>query len=540
MGQPDLQKNIIIVDDTPANLRLLSAMLGEQGYRVRSVTNGAMAINAAQAKPPDLILLDINMPKMNGYEVCRRLKEIEATADIPVIFLSALDDVQDKITAFQAGGVDYVTKPFHFEEVLVRVRNQLALRQAQAELAQKSTILESFSDALRALHRLSTTDYQSFPARFQDYLTTGCRLLQLSRGGISKIQADYYTLLKTIPEPVGEQILPGDLSFPVSLSETYCYGVILAQGTVGYPDTAVLNPTGNFPPRSQWPFYAYVGTPIWVNGTIYGTLFFADEVAREQPFATHEVELVELMAQSLGRAIASYQSNEDRRRAELAFRLEKQKSEKLLLNILPQKIARRLKRAQESIAEHFPQVTVLIINVMNLTRLAHGLSAAQGVQFLNEWFGWLDQRVERFGLETMKTRGDSYVVVGGVPVARADHGEAIADLALVIQHEIRDFQPNCLKHLSTQEQIQVQMGIHVGEAIAGVIGSKGFSYDIWGEVINAAAWLAATAEPNTIQVSEQIQAHLIEQYHCTPCNVIPGANNPPTQKTYCLMSKKGI
>ncbi|MEA5418966.1 adenylate/guanylate cyclase domain-containing protein [Spirulina sp. CCNP1310] len=540
MGQPDLQKNIIIVDDTPANLRLLSAMLGEQGYRVRSVTNGAMAINAAQAKPPDLILLDINMPKMNGYEVCRRLKEIEATADIPVIFLSALDDIQDKITAFQAGGVDYVTKPFHFEEVLVRVRNQLALRQAQADLAQKSTILESFSDALRALHRLSMTDYDSFPARFQDYLKTGCELLQCSRGGISKIQADYYTLLKTIPEPAGEQILLGDLSFPVSLSETYCYGVILAEGTVGYPDTTVLNPTGEFPPQSQWPFYAYLGTPIWVNGVIYGTLFFADDVAREQPFATHEVELVELMAQSLGRAIATYQSNEDRRRAELAFRLEKQKSDKLRLNILPQKIARRLKQAQELIAESFSQVTVLIVNVVNLHELIHPLSAAQGVQFLNEWFGWLDQRVERFGLETIKTRGDRYVVVGGVPVARGDHGEAIADLALVIHHELEDFQPACWQHRSPQEPIQVRMGIHTGEAIAGIIGSKGFNYDIWGEAINTATWLETTGEPNKIQVSEQAQTHLLTQYHLTPHTPNPSPKNPPTPKTYWLMGKKGI
>lgn len=538
MGQPDLQKNIIIVDDTPANLRLLSAMLGEQGYRVRSVTNGAMAINAAQAKPPDLILLDINMPKMNGYEVCRRLKAIEGTADIPVIFLSALDDVQDKITAFQAGGVDYVTKPFHFEEVLVRVRNQLALRQAQAELAQKSVILESFSDALRALHRLTTTDYESFPARFQDYLTTGCGLLQLSRGGISKIQADYYTLLKTFPERAGEQIVPGDLSFPVSLSETYCYGVILAQGTVSYPDTTVVNPTGDAPPRDQWPFHTYLGTPIWVNGTIYGTLFFADEVAREQPFVTHEVELVELMAQSLGRAIAGYQSNEDRRRAELAFRLEKRKSEKLLLNILPQKIARRLKRAQESIAEHFPMVTVLIINVVNFSELAHPLSATQRVQFLNEWFAWLDQRVERFGLEAIKSRGDRYLAVGGVPVARGDHGEAIADLALVIQHEIRDFKPHCFEHVSTQGQIQVQMGMHTGEAIAGIIGSNGFHYDIWGEAINTAAWLETTAEPNKIQVSEQTQTHLAEQYHFTPCDPIPGQNL--TKTPYWLMGKKGI
>jgi PleD family two-component response regulator len=98
------QGNILIVDDTPANLRLLSSMLAEQGYKVRSVINGQMALTATQAAPPDLILLDINMPDMNGYQVCERLKADEGTRDIPIIFISALDATEDKIKAFTIGG----------------------------------------------------------------------------------------------------------------------------------------------------------------------------------------------------------------------------------------------------------------------------------------------------------------------------------------------------------------------------------------------------------------------------------------------------
>ncbi|MGC9400090.1 MAG: sensor histidine kinase [Anaerolineae bacterium] len=128
------QRNILIVDDTPANLRLLSGMLSERGYKVRSVINGAMALTAARAAPPDLILLDIRMPEMNGYEVCEALKADEHTADIPIIFISALDETQDKVRAFTAGGVDYVTKPFQFEEVLARVETHLALRDLRREL----------------------------------------------------------------------------------------------------------------------------------------------------------------------------------------------------------------------------------------------------------------------------------------------------------------------------------------------------------------------------------------------------------------------
>ena len=134
--------DILIVDDTPDNLRLLSTMLTERGYKVRSVINGPMALMGTKAAPPDLILLDINMPEMNGYEVCQCLKSDRQTCDIPVIFISALDEALDKVRAFETGGVDYITKPFQVEEVLARVENQLTLRQLQRQLQEKNTRLQ--------------------------------------------------------------------------------------------------------------------------------------------------------------------------------------------------------------------------------------------------------------------------------------------------------------------------------------------------------------------------------------------------------------
>ena len=139
--------SVLVVDDTIENLRLLSDLLGEQGYEVRAVTNGRQALQAVEHDPPDLILLDINMPEMDGYEVCRRLRATERSKDVPVIFLTALTDTADKVRAFDAGGVDYVTKPFQFEEVLARVKTHVALRRAQAALA------DSYK-RLRALEQL--------------------------------------------------------------------------------------------------------------------------------------------------------------------------------------------------------------------------------------------------------------------------------------------------------------------------------------------------------------------------------------------------
>ncbi len=141
---------ILIVDDTLPNLRLLSTMLTEYGFEVRGVPNGAMALEVVTLDPPDLILLDINMPGINGYEVCQKLKENPATHDIPVIFISALDEILDKVKAFGAGGVDYITKPFQLEEILVRVKTHLTLRSLQKQLQQANAELARVNAALQA------------------------------------------------------------------------------------------------------------------------------------------------------------------------------------------------------------------------------------------------------------------------------------------------------------------------------------------------------------------------------------------------------
>ena len=133
---------ILIVDDIPDNLRLLSTTLTEQGYQVCCAKNGSIALIRARKDLPDLILLDINMPDLEGYQVCEQLKTDPTTSSIPIIFLSAQDDIQDKVKAFAMGGVDFIGKPFQVEEVLVRVKNQLALQAANAEIRSLNEELE--------------------------------------------------------------------------------------------------------------------------------------------------------------------------------------------------------------------------------------------------------------------------------------------------------------------------------------------------------------------------------------------------------------
>jgi two-component system sensor histidine kinase/response regulator len=134
--------SIMVVDDNPSNVKLLEAMLQQQGHEVVSFPSGRLALAAAMINPPDLILLDINMPEMNGYEVCEQLKSTEGSSGIPVIFLSALNEIQDKVRAFRSGAVDYISKPFQLEEVHARVETHLKLHQLEQALKRQNELLE--------------------------------------------------------------------------------------------------------------------------------------------------------------------------------------------------------------------------------------------------------------------------------------------------------------------------------------------------------------------------------------------------------------
>jgi len=171
------EADILLVDDNLQSLRLLRTMLREQGYRVRATVSGVLALKAIEMMPPDLVLLDINMPEMNGYEVCHKLKSQEHTAEIPVIFLSALDEVLDKVKAFEVGGVDYISKPYNNQEVLIRVKNQITLSWQQKKLIEQQKQLAEQNVQLQLL--LATTKAINEASDFQSALeATLCQVCE--------------------------------------------------------------------------------------------------------------------------------------------------------------------------------------------------------------------------------------------------------------------------------------------------------------------------------------------------------------------------
>lgn len=188
--------SIVIVDDNPNNLQVLSSMLQQAGYKVRPALSGEIALRAIAASPPDLILLDIRMPGLDGYETCRRLKADSLSREIPVIFISALNETDDKLAAFAAGGVDYVSKPFQTEEILARVRTHLQLHRMQVRL-------ESLVDERTAELRTTCDSLADSRAQYR-------RMLEQT------IQAIALTIEKRDPYTAGHQVRVSHLATAIA------------------------------------------------------------------------------------------------------------------------------------------------------------------------------------------------------------------------------------------------------------------------------------------------------------------------------------
>ncbi|HBQ99630.1 MAG: PAS domain S-box protein [Roseofilum sp. Belize BBD 4] len=203
-----------------------------------------------------------------------------------------------------------------------------------------------------------------------------------------------------------------------------------------------------------------------------------------------------------------------RKNAEDALRLEQAKSEKLLLNILPQPIAEKLKQNDLSerqvgvvIAEQFQSVTILFADLVGFTPLSSNLQAHELVELLNRIFSQFDHLCEKYNLEKIKTIGDAYMVAGGLPLPRRDHAEAIANMALEMQNIIRQF------HTPFNQPFQIRIGINTGPVVAGVIGTRKFIYDLWGDAVNVASRMESQGEPGQIQVTHQTYELLRNNYH---------------------------
>ncbi|MEW6496828.1 MAG: adenylate/guanylate cyclase domain-containing protein [Cyanobacteriota bacterium] len=642
--------DILVVDDTLDNLRLLSKMLTEQGYSVRKSISGQMALRAVKAKQPDVILLDINIPEMNGYDVCKQLKADAQTRDIPVIFISALDDVLDKVKAFASGGVDYITKLFQAQEVIARIENQLTLLRQQSSLRERTAQLEQeirerqradeevqllltlsqaisaapdFDTALEiALQQvcsttgwtygevwIPTTDESALVCnprwycqgteidstvaaaieRFRDYsevltfyggeeipgqawstrqsmwvaelskmedvllrleLAAKCGLnagfgvpiipvgknqqqteenssyllssqspvlavLVFFTQGIRSEDKRLRQLVNVVATQLGTVLqqkkaqaemkaLFAAMTDVVTVRDVSgrCLNIIPTNTTNLYkPPTAMIGRKlhDDLPPAPADLILKSILEAVSMQKTVsieYCLSIGSKEVWLAETISPLSEETAILVARDIS----------DRKKAEEALRLEQKKSEQLLLNILPEPIANQLKQNPGAIAEQFNEVTIMFADIVGFTPLSARLKPIELVNLLNQIFSTFDNLAEQLGLEKIKTIGDAYMVAAGLPIPRADHAEAIAQMALAMQAAVERFQSEL------GETIQIRIGINTGIVVAGVIGTKKFIYDLWGDAVNVASRMESSGQPGSIQVTEATYERLKDKY----------------------------
>ena len=633
------QANLLVVDDIPVNLSLLTQILAEQGYKVRVAPSGGLALKSVESYPPDLILLDINMPDLNGYEVCQKLKADPETAAIPVIFISALGEVTDKIKAFQFGGVDYITKPFEPLEVLARIQHQLRLQQLQQQLQRQNQQLSKQMELRRQSEAelrllLATTQAVSRQEDVNSALQVVLRLVCISTQwdyGEAWIPNEEGTLMECSPGWYGNDSSP-EKSLQRSFQDLHCQSLSLklapGVGLVGqtWTNQQVMwiedLQTANFvvqpEPRLEWGLRAALAVPIvlheevltvltfyrrkvstidkklidLVNGVatqlgslikhkrteetlnitqeryhsivenavegiyqttpdghyisantalakIYGynspeEMILGLRDVRQQLYVDSQrrqefVDLVETNNAVLGFESQVYRRDQqviwisenartvrDSRGKILYYegtvsdvterKLAQDQTEKLLLNILPKPIAMRLQAKQEVIADSFSDVSVLFADLVGFTDFSGQKTPRELVELLNLIFSEFDQLTEHHGLEKIKTIGDAYMVVGGLPMPKDNHDQAIAYMALDMQQAIRNF--NTRNH----QDLSLRIGINIGPVVAGVIGLTKFIYDLWGDTVNVASRMESSSIPGQIQVTEIVHQRLQSQF----------------------------
>jgi class 3 adenylate cyclase len=349
------QGRVLVVDDNEANRDLLARRVRRQGHTVTIAEDGERALELMRQEPFDLVLLDIMMPKMNGYQVLEYLNADPNLRHIPVIVISALDDINSVVECIELGAEDYLPKPFNAVLLAARISNSLEKKRL----------------------------------------------------------------------------------------------------------------------RDQERFY-----------------------------------LEQLQA-------------------------EKERSEHLLLSILPQPIVEQLKQGQHTIADSFADVTVLFADIVDFTKISAHHSPKEVVSLLNQIFSSFDRLAEQHGVEKIKTIGDAYMAVGGLPTPRRDHAEAIAQMAIDMLDEIAQFRPE------TGETLNMRIGINTGPVVAGVIGANKFIYDLWGDTVNVASRMESYGIAGCIQVSTETYNILQDKYLFKERGVIP-IKGKGDMTTYILTGRKMV
>jgi adenylate cyclase len=454
---------VLMIDDTPEDISLLTRALTQRTYRVLQSNDAVRAIALAQQELPDLIFLDVLIAGVDGYELCRQLKSHPDTDDIPVIFTSSLNDAQSKVKAFQAGGADFIIKPFQAEEVLVRAQHQMQRRDLQRRLGEQNIRLQ-----------LQIQENQELEGRYRS-------IIESSIDGIfqSSLDGQFISV-----NPALAQIYGYDSPDDLMAHMTNIAAQLYVHPTRRDGLNAYLKQHGQIV-GAESRVYRKDGKKVWISENVRAVKNSHDRI---------------LYYEGTVRDVT------DQRRMESALRHQRQETERLLASLLPPSVADRLRDRRELIADRVENATVLVADIQGFTGLSQKLSTQELLELMSRLFSSFDHLVEAADLEKIKTMRDVYIVAGGVHTAKPDHTIACAQLALDMQATAAQIQAEL------GLPFQLRIGMSTGAVIASVIGLKKITYDLWGECANLASRMQSSALPGKIQVAPSTAAALREQF----------------------------
>ncbi len=485
---------ILVVDDRIDNIHVLSKILESSGYRVRKATSGAMAIRSVAEAAPDLILLDVNMPLMDGYAVCQHLQADPDLKALPIIFISALSDVDNKIRGFDVGGVDYITKPFQPDEVLARVRLQLKLQILQRELQAQAEMLQRQNQQMQV-----EVDQRQQAER------TYRGLFENASEGIYKISLEgTYTAVNPKLARIYGYDSPQEMLADSADANQHYVDLEGRDELLAYVSQygQVMDVVSQVRRRD--------GETIWLSENI-----------RSVPKSDGNISHYE----------GTLQDVTERVYIERMLAQDRQRSERLIADLLPPQVAQRLKSSPQPFADTVDPVGILFADLVSFTEFSAVAPPQHTVALLNQIFSAFDELLDQHQLEKIKTIGDAYMVAAGVPTPRPDYLKAIAQLALDMQIVIRRF------YRSDGRPFQLRIGIHTGSVVAGVIGKRKLTFDLWGHTVNLASRLEGMSPAGKIQVSAEVYRQLHSEFVFEPRDPIYIQGIGPTQ-TYFLCGRQ--
>ena len=545
--------HILVVDDEPINLQVISNHFSLRGYRVTTANNGKEALAMIENDKPDIVLLDVMMPMMTGFEVSQKIRETYDMNELPVLFLTAKNRSSDLMAGFNAAGNDYIVKPFSKEELLSRVgvhiklkekteqlieynqNLELKVEERTQELEEAKSEVEELNELVRNLNSVSSlSDVMTFLIY---YLEDKYNYTDFFLWLVDSEKKEFYNgcvVSNILPEEANTYFK--NIRIPVTEASGSLYITYSIQKPVYMPiDGNKIFNSFDKEILEKGKFCYFFEIPLMIYGEVIGILCLhkSREVTEISP--EEQVKLEKLSGQIAG-SIQNSNLYKVSQAATESAQEERKKSDKLLLNILPEEVATELKEKGLVTPVLFESTSILFTDFKGFTQIAEGLTPQELIKELDGCFSQFDRIIERNNLEKLKTIGDAYMCAGGIPKVNKTHALDSCLAAIEIQSFMKQMKE--IKQSIGSPYWELRLGIHSGPVMAGVVGEKKFAYDVWGDTVNTASRMESSGTTGRINISYATYELVKDYFDCEYRGEIDAKNKGKVKMYYLLRIKK--